>query len=266
VPDSPFDLHGRRALVTGSTRGIGAEIAAGLARAGASVVLHGRDPENVESARRGLLAALAGGGQEAEGPRADVRGAAFDITDHTAMLAEVRRVEEELGGIDVLVNNAGMQWRGPLLDFPLAGWDQVIATNLTSCFVLAQEVARGMVQRGAGKVINVCSVQNKLVRATTAPYAVAKGGLGSLTQAMCAEWASLGIQANGLAPGYIATELNAPLLADAEFSAWVVGRTPARRWGTPSDLVGPAVWLASAASDFVNGQIIYVDGGLTAVL
>ena len=257
MPDSPFDLTGRRALVTGSTRGIGAAIAAGLARAGAAVVLHGRDPARVDKARDELRAEL---------PGSDVRGCAFDVADHRAVAAQAQRIDAELGGIDVLVNNAGMQFRSPLTDFPLEAWDQVLSVNLTSCFVLAQELARGMLARGHGKIINVCSLQNHQVRPTTSAYAVAKSGLGALTRSMCAEWAAGGIQANGLAPGYIGTDLNASLVDDEQFSAWVRTRTPARRWGRPADLAGPAVWLASSASDFVNGQIIYVDGGITAVL
>ena len=257
MPDSPFDLTGRRALVTGSTRGIGAAIAAGLARAGAAVVLHGRDLARVDKARDELQAEL---------PGRDLRSCAFDVADHRAVAEQARRIDAALGGIDVLVNNAGMQFRSPLTDFPLDAWDQVLSVNLTSCFVLAQELARGMLDRGHGKIINVCSLQNHLVRPTTSAYAVAKSGLGALTRSMCAEWAAGGIQANGLAPGYIGTDLNASLVEDEDFSAWVRGRTPARRWGTPADLAGPAVWLASSASDFVNGQIIYVDGGITAVL
>jgi gluconate 5-dehydrogenase len=257
VADSPFDLTGRRALVTGSTRGIGAAIAAGLARAGATVVLHGRDPARADQAREQLAG---------EVPGADVRSCAFDVADHAAVVEQARRLEGELGGIDVLVNNAGIQFRSPLTEFPLDAWNQVISVNLTSCFVLAQQLAHGMLDRGHGKIINVCSLQTQLVRASTSAYAAAKAGLGSLTRTMCAEWAAGGIQANGLAPGYIGTDLNATLVADEEFSAWVLGRTPARRWGVPADLAGPAVWLASAASDFVNGQVIYVDGGITAVL
>ena len=257
MPDSPFDLTGRRALVTGSTRGIGAAIAAGLARAGAAVVLHGRDLARVDKARDQLQAEL---------PGSDLRSCAFDVGDHRAVAEQAQRIDAALGGIDVLVNNAGMQFRSPLTDFPLEAWDQVLSVNLTSCFVLAQELARGMLDRGHGKIINVCSLQNHQVRPTTSAYAVAKSGLGALTRSMCAEWAAGGIQANGLAPGYIGTDLNASLVEDEEFSAWVRGRTPARRWGTPADLAGPAVWLASSASDFVNGQIIYVDGGITAVL
>jgi gluconate 5-dehydrogenase len=257
VADSPFDLTGRRALVTGSTRGIGAAMAAGLARAGATVVLHGRDQSRVDQARDQLAA---------EVPGAELRTCAFDVADSDATIAQARRLDAELGGIDVLVNNAGMQFRSPLTEFPLDAWRQVLEVNLTSCFVLAQELARGMLDRGHGKIINVCSLQTQLVRASTSAYAAAKSGLGSLTRTMCAEWAEGGIQANGLAPGYIGTDLNTVLVQDEDFSAWVRGRTPARRWGTPADLAGPAVWLASSASDFVNGQVIYVDGGITAVL
>ncbi len=251
VTESPFDLTGRRALVTGSTRGIGAAIAAALARAGAEVVVHGRNAATAEAARERLGAGHSLG---------------FDVTDHGAMTAAVAGFQERVGGIDVLVNNAGVQRRAPLLEFAIDDWQQVIAANLTSCFVLARHVARGMVARGRGKIINVCSVQNKLVRGTTAPYAAAKAGLGNLGQVMCAEWAAHGIQVNGLAPGYIATDLNEALLADDTMREWVIGRTPARRWGTPEDLAGPAVWLSSSASDFVNGQVIYVDGGMTAVI
>jgi gluconate 5-dehydrogenase len=257
VADSPFDLTGRRALVTGSTRGIGAAMAAGLARAGATVVLHGRDQARVDQARAHLAAEI---------PGADLHTCAFDVADSDAIVAQARRLDAELGGIDVLVNNAGMQLRSPLTEFPLDGWIQVLNVNLTSCFVLAQELARGMLARGHGKIINICSLQTQLVRASTSAYAAAKSGLGSLTRTMCAEWAAGGIQANGLAPGYIGTDLNTVLVEDEEFSAWVRGRTPAGRWGSPEDLAGPAVWLASSASDFVNGQVIYVDGGITAVL
>ncbi len=215
------------------------------------------DPARSDQAREQLAADV---------PGADVRSCAFDVADHAAIVEQGRRLEGELGGIDVLVNNAGIQFRSPLTEFPLEAWNQVLSVNLTSCFVLAQQLAHGMLDRGYGKIINVCSLQTQLVRASTSAYAAAKSGLGSLTRTMCAEWAAGGLQANGLAPGYIGTDLNATLVADEEFSAWVLGRTPARRWGVPADLAGPAVWLASPASDFVNGQVIYVDGGITAVL
>jgi gluconate 5-dehydrogenase len=259
-PGSLFDLTGRRALVTGSTRGIGASIATAFARAGAGVIIHGRDAGQAAVAAARLRDTLPGAGSRAP------HSIGFDVTDHAAMVAAVSDLEDRLGGIDILVNNAGIQHRADVLDFPLDAWQAVLSANLTSCFVLAQHVARGMVARGHGKIINICSVQNKLVRASTAAYAAAKSGLGTLGQVMCADWAAHGIQVNGLAPGYISTDLNAALSEDPEFSAWVVDRTPAGRWGTPADLAGPAVWLASSASDFVNGQVIFVDGGITAVL
>jgi gluconate 5-dehydrogenase len=256
-----LDLTGRRALVTGSTRGIGAAIAAGLARAGATVVVHGRTEESVLPATEELRNCLG-----ADGLEAHVHASAFDVGDHDALLAAAADIDATLGGLDVLVNNAGIQRRAPIVDMPIETWDAVFGANVTSAFRLAQHFAPGMIARGYGKVINVCSVQNQLVRATTAPYAASKAALGSLTRTMCAEWASLGIQANGLAPGYIDTDLNQSLVADETFNSWVTNRTPARRWGHVEDVVGPAVWLASSASDFVNGQLIYVDGGLTAVL
>ncbi|MGA2830500.1 MAG: SDR family NAD(P)-dependent oxidoreductase, partial [Streptosporangiaceae bacterium] len=195
MPDFSFDLTGRRALVTGSTRGIGAAIAAGLARAGAAIVLHGRDPARVDAERDRLRADL-----RPERPDADVRGCAFDVTDHQAVAEGARRIDGDLGGVDIVVNNAGMQFRSPLAEFPLSRWNEILSVNLTSCFVLSQELAGGMLARGHGKIINICSLQNKLVRPTTAAYAVAKSGLGALTRSMCAEWAVGGIQANGLAP------------------------------------------------------------------
>jgi gluconate 5-dehydrogenase len=172
----------------------------------------------------------------------------------------------EHGCPDILVNNAGIQIRGPLTDIPADDWQRVIATNLTGSFVAGRVIARYMLPRRSGKIINICSVQNHLVRASTGPYAAAKSGLGGLTRAMCAEWAASGLQVNGLAPGYLDTELNASLVADPEFTRWITRRTPAARWGRVEDVVGPAIWLASPAADFVNGQVIYVDGGMTAVI
>src|SRR5258708_29478334 len=203
---SPFDLTGRRALVTGSTRGIGASIAAAFVRAGASVIIHRRDADRAAAAAARLRHTL---------PEAELRtvhGVAFDVTNHPAMVASVSDLEDRLGGIDILVNNAGIQHRAELLEFPLDAWQAVLSANLTSCFVLAQHVARGMVARGNGKIINICSVQNKLVRASTAAYAAAKAGLGTLRQVMRADWAAHAIQANRLAPGYINTHLNPALL------------------------------------------------------
>jgi gluconate 5-dehydrogenase len=260
-PVYSFRLDDKVALVTGSRRGIGLGLARGLALAGADVVLNARDAEALEEAATALRVEL-----ESAGCGSRVHARAFDVTDEPAVSTAVAGIEEDIGPLDILVNNAGIQVRGPLTEIAVADWDRVVATDLTSAFVVGREVARRMLPRGRGKIVNVCSVQSQIVRATTAPYAAAKGGLANLTQAMCAEWAASGIQANGLAPGYIETDLNASLVSDPEFSGWITRRTPAGRWGSIDDLVGTAVWLCSPASDFVNGQVVYVDGGITAVI
>lgn len=256
MPTSLFDLTGRTALVTGSSRGIGAVIADGLAREGATVVLHGRDPEVVEQ-RRGALAAEVGDDR--------VRTTVFDVTDHDAVVAAIAALEAG-GGIDVLVNNAGVQHREPLVDVSVADFERVMATDLTGPFVVGREVAREMLARGRGKIVNVASVQSDLARASIGPYTAAKGGLRNLTRAMAAEWAGAGLQVNAIAPGYLATEMTEALVEDEAFDAWLRARTPAGRWGRPEELVGTVVWLASAASDYVNGQTVYVDGGMTVVV
>jgi gluconate 5-dehydrogenase len=250
-----FDLTGRRALITGSSRGIGAVLAAGLADAGAEVILNGRDTDALDRARDQLSSA-----------RTLVHTAAFDVTDPDAVEAAVRDVEGRVGPIDILVNNTGVQHRQPMLDVSLDDWRRIVDTNLTGAFVVGRAVARGMVARGHGKIINICSVQTWLARPGIAAYAATKGGLAMLTRTMCAEWAPHGVQANGLAPGYVVTELTRPLVENPEFDAWIRGRTPAGRWAQVHDLVGTLVWLAAPASDFVNGQVIAVDGGLTAVV
>ena len=250
-----FDLSGRRALVTGSGQGIGLALAHALAGAGASVVLNGRDEAKLGRAAATLRAA-----------GAEVNTAAFDVTDIAAVAAGVAHVEDSIGAIDILVNNAGIQRRMPLEDFPEATWRELMRTNLDSVFYVAQAVARRMIPRGRGKIVNVCSVQSELGRPGIAPYAASKGAVKVLTKGMCADWARHGLQVNGLGPGYFATELTAPLVADPEFSAWLCKRTPAGRWGRVEELGGAVVFLASAASDFVNGQVIYVDGGLTSVV
>ncbi|WP_007026944.1 glucose 1-dehydrogenase [Saccharomonospora iraqiensis] len=251
-----FDLTGRVALVTGASRGIGRALADGLAGAGATVVLGGRDPDRLADAR----AALAADRDTA------VHTRAFDVTDEEAVTAAVDALTAVHGGIDILVNNAGIQHRRALLDLDLADWDAVLRTDLTSAFVVGRAAARGMVERGHGAIVNVCSVQSELARPSIAPYAAAKGGLRNLTRAMTAEWAAHGVRVNGLAPGYLRTELTAPLAADPDFDAWVRTRTPAGRWGEVGDLVGPAVFLASDAASFVSGQVLYVDGGMTSVV
>lgn len=257
MPTSIFDLTGRLALVTGSSRGIGRTLAEGLLDAGADVVLNGLDPTRLTSAHRELAGRF---GEDR------VHARAFDVTDEAATRAAVDDVEAEVGPIAVLVNNAGIQHRVALLDLELADWRRVIDANLTSVFIAGRAVADHMVKRGAGKIINIGSVQADLARPTIAPYTASKGGMRNLTRAMAAEWGSAGMQVNCLAPGYIHTEMTQKLVDDPDFNRWVLGRTPSGRWGTPADLVGPAVWLASPASGYVNGQTIFVDGGMTAVV
>jgi len=256
VTPAVFDLTGRVALVTGSSRGIGAALAEGLAAAGARVVLNGRDAAALEGARAALEAAHPG----------QVEVAGFDVTDDAAVRAAVDGIEDRVGPIDVLVNNAGVQHRVPMLDLDVADWHRVLDANLTGPFLVARAVARHMLPRGRGKIVNVASVQARLARPGIAPYAASKGGLAMLTRTMCAEWGPSGVQANAIAPGYFDTVLTSALVNDPTFDAWVRGRTPAGRWGRPEELVGTVLWLASAGSDFVNGQIVHVDGGMTAVV
>ncbi|MFJ5968908.1 SDR family oxidoreductase [Streptomyces sp. NPDC093060] len=248
-----FDIDGRTALVTGSSRGIGLALARGLAEAGCTVVLNGRDPDRLAEAA-------------AELPGDRIRTVAFDVTDGPSVAAGIADVEERVGPLDILVNNAGMQLRAPLLEFTDPDWHRILDTNLTSAFLVGREVARRMTERGHGKIINICSLQSEVVRAGIAPYAATKGALKMLTKGMCADWGPYGVQVNGLGPGYIETELTRPLVEDEEFSAWVRRRTPAGRWGRTEDLVGGVLFLASPAADFVAGQILYVDGGMTSVL
>jgi gluconate 5-dehydrogenase len=248
-----FDLSGRRALVTGSGRGIGFALARGLAKAGASVVLNGTDEARLADAAARLRAE----GLEIETSR-------FDVTDHDGVAAAARDVESRIGPVDVLVNNAGIQRRKPLEDFPAETWDEILSVNLSGVFHVSQAFARGMIARGRGKIVNICSVQSSLARPSIAPYAATKGGVAMFTRAQCTEWAKYGLQVNGIAPGYFATEMNRALVEDETFSDWLCRRTPAGRWGRVEELIGAAVFLASGASDFVNGQVLYVDGGLTA--
>jgi gluconate 5-dehydrogenase len=252
---SLFDLSGRRALVTGSGQGIGLALAWALAGAGASVVLNGRDEVKLTRAADALRTA---------GFMADI--AVFDVTERVAVTSVIDQIEAELGAIDILVNNAGIQRRAPLEDFAEDTWHEIVRSNLDSVFFVGQAVARYMIGRGQGKIINVCSVQSELGRPTIAPYAATKGAVKMLTKGMCADWARHGVQVNGLGPGYFATELTRTLVDDPAFTAWLCNRTPAGRWGQVEELGGAAIFLASAASDFVNGQVIYVDGGLTSVV
>lgn len=250
-----FDLTGKTALVTGSSRGLGRAMAEGLARAGARILVNGRDGAQVDVAieemrRQGL----------------QVMPAPFDVTDEAAILASFQRFDAEGIAIDILVNNAGIQLRKPMLELEMADWQRVIDTNLTSAFVIGRAAAKRMIGRGHGKIINIGSLMSSLARATIAPYTVAKGGIKLLTQAMAAEWAAQGIQANAIGPGYMMTDMNRALMDNPTFDAWVKSRTPSQRWGRADELVGAAIFLASGASNYINGQIIYVDGGLTAIV
>jgi gluconate 5-dehydrogenase len=247
-----FDLTGRIALVTGSSRGIGRAIAEGYAAAGARVVVNGRDATGVDAAVK-----VIGSGAVA---------APFDVTDKAVIEAAIEKIESDVGPIDILVNNAGMQQRAPFVEFPEDGWRKIMATNLDSVFFVTQAVARRMIARSRGKIVNICSVMSELGRPTIAPYTASKGAVKMLTKAMCAEFAKHGITANGISPGYFGTELNQALMADEKFSAWVCARTPAGRWGKVEELQGAATFLASDASSFVNGHILFVDGGMTAVV
>jgi len=250
-----FDLSGRVALVTGAYRGLGFSIARGLAQAGATVILNGRKPEELAKAAKALTDAQL---------KADI--AVFDITDRDAIRAGVDAAVARHGGIDILVNNAGIQRRGPLVDFSQKEWDDVIATNLTAPFAVSQAVLPGMIARKRGKIIHIASLMSELARPTVVPYTAAKGGVRQLTRGMAVELAPMGIQVNAIAPGYFATEMNRALIDNAEFNAWVCKRTPAGRWGQPDELAGLAVFLASGASDYMTGQMLVMDGGMSVAL
>jgi gluconate 5-dehydrogenase len=246
-----FDLSGRTALVTGSSQGIGLALAHGLAEAGARVVLNGRDGAKLNAAAATVPGSLA---------------LPFNATDHDAVRRAVDGFEADTGPIDILVNNAGMQHRAPLEDFPPEAFERLLQTNIASVFHVGQAVARHMIARGRGKIINIASVQTALSRPGIAPYAATKGAVGNLTKGMATDWARHGLNCNAIAPGYFDTPLNAALVADPAFSQWLEKRTPAGRWGRVEELVGACVFLASDASSFVNGHVLYVDGGITASL
>jgi len=250
-----FSLDGRTALVTGSSRGLGLVFARGLRDAGAAVVLNGRD--------EGRLAAAVA---ELRIGAAKVYSARFDVTDEAGVREGVRAAEAAAGPIDILINNAGLQHRAPLEEFPLERWNTVLTTNLTSAFLVSKAVVPGMIGRGGGKIVNVCSLQSELGRQSIAPYAASKGGLKMLTRGMAVEWAKHNIQVNGIGPGYFITEMTQPLADDVAFDSWLKKRTPAGRWGNPEELIGTLVYLVSGASSFVSGQIIYVDGGILAAI
>jgi gluconate 5-dehydrogenase len=250
-----FDLSGRIALVTGSSKGIGHSIAEALAAAGATVVLNARNTVELEAAR----ARLAAGGHT-------VHARAFDVSDHKAVEAAIAGIESEIGAIDILFNNAGIQRRMPLTEFPPETWREVMAANLDSVFYVGQAVGKRMVARQRGKIINIASVNAELARPTIAPYNTTKAAVKMLTKSMCAEWARHGVNVNAIGPGYFKTELNRALFTDPAFNDWVCKRTPAGRWGELEELKGAAIFLASDASTYVNGQLLLVDGGMTSVL
>jgi len=250
-----FRLDGRLALVTGSSAGIGFALARALAEAGASVVLNGRDIEKLEQAGKVL---------RAEGLSVHTRS--FDVTQPASVQAAIEDIESSIGPLEILVNNAGMMVRGALQDFAVEDWHRIMRTNVDSVFLVGQAVARGMISRRRGKIINICSVQSELGRPNIAPYMASKGAVKMLTKGMAIDWGPHGLQVNGLGPGYFKTELTEKLVNDEAFSSWLTGRTPSRRWGELADLGGAVVFLASDASNFVNGHVLYVDGGVTATL
>jgi gluconate 5-dehydrogenase len=250
-----FSLEGKRAVVTGSSQGIGLALAKGLADHGAVVVLNGRDPGKLEAAAGELAAA----GHK-------VSTAIFDVTAAEAVRDGIGNIESNEGPIDILINNAGMQYRTTLEDFPIERWEQLLTTNVSSVFFVGQAVARHMIARGRGKIINIASVQSELARPGIAPYTATKGAVKNLTRGMCADWAKHGLQVNAIAPGYFKTPLNQALVDSPEFSDWLEKRTPAARWGNVEELIGAAVFLSSGASSFVNGHTLYVDGGITTCL
>jgi len=250
-----FSLSNKTALITGSSQGIGLALAHGLLDAGASVILNGRDTLKLDQAASGL---------QNNGRR--VLTSAFDVTDHKAVRDAIDAIESNGETIDILINNAGMQHRGPLEEFEPEAFEKLLQTNIASVFHVSQAVSRHMIARSAGKIVNIASVQTSLARPGIAPYTATKGAVGNLTKGMATDWAKYGLQCNAIAPGYFDTPLNAALVADPEFSAWLEKRTPAGRWGKVEELVGAAVFLCSRASSFVNGHTLYVDGGITASL
>ncbi|WP_034944064.1 SDR family oxidoreductase [Erwinia oleae] len=251
-----FDLSGKTALITGSTRGLGFAYAQGLAKAGASIILNGTREEHMAHALEQL---------KKEGLNA--RGFCFDVANEAEIAHVFRQLDDEQIAVDIVINNAGIQFRKPMLELALSDWQRVLDVNLTSAFLVSREAARRMVERKqGGKIINIGSLTSEAARATVAPYTAAKGGIKLLTKSMAAEWASFNIQTNGIGPGYILTDMNEALVANEEFNRWVCSSNPSGRWGKPEELIGTAVYLASSASDYVNGQMIYVDGGWLATL
>ena len=249
-----FNLKGKRALITGSSQGIGFALARGLNQAGANIILNGRNKEKLEIAAKKLS------------DKGEIHQLCFDVTDHKETKDVIDNYENEFGAIDILINNAGMQHRTPLEDFPPEMFEQLLRTNVSSVFNVSQAIVKHMIKRGSGKIINIASAQTLLARPGIAPYTATKGAVGNLTKGMATDWAKYGLQCNAIAPGYFDTPLNAALVSDKEFTSWLEKRTPAGRWGEVEELVGACIFLSSSASNFVNGHTLYVDGGITASL
>jgi len=250
-----FDLSGKRALITGSSQGIGLTLARGLGEAGATIVVNGRDEDKLSRAAESLAK---------QGIAVDQLP--FDVTSHNEASKAVSHAIAAFGDLDILINNAGMQHRSPLEDFDPVVFNQMLQTNIASVFNVGQVVAKHMIARGSGKIINIASVQTALARPGIAPYTTTKGAVSNLTKGMATDWAQYGIQVNAIAPGYFDTPLNAALVADKDFSAWLEKRTPAGRWGQLDELIGASIFLSSDASSFINGHTLFVDGGITACL
>jgi gluconate 5-dehydrogenase len=250
-----FDLSGKRALITGSSRGLGLAMARALADAGAAVILNARDSVALGAAAADMAEA-----------GFDVAALAFDVTSSDSVDEAIAHCENEIGAIDILINNAGIQIRGPLETYRRDDFERIMSSHVTSTFMVGQAVAQRMIGRGRGKIINICSVLTEHARSGAVPYGAAKAAIANLTRGMAADWAPKGLNVNAIAPGYFRTELNTALLADEAFRTRVEQRTPMGRWGEPKELGPPAVFLASDASNFVNGHILYVDGGYTAVV
>ena len=248
-----FSVEEKIVLITGSSRGLGFTFARAFGMKGAKIILNGRDATTLEQAAKSL---------EALGMQ--VFTSVFDVFDESSVKKEINRIEKKIGPIDVLINNAGINKRAPLEQLSLKDWNDVLRVNLTGAFIVSREVVQRMIPRESGKIINICSLMSEVGRPTTAPYAASKGGIKMLTKAMTVEWAKYNIQVNGIGPGYFITEMTQKLADDREFDSWIRNRTPAGRWGDPNELTGTAIFLASEASSFVNGQVIYVDGGLLA--
>ena len=249
-----FNLKGKKTLITGSSQGIGYALAKGLDAAGAEIILNGRNKDKLDQAAKSLT------------PKHNLYELSFDVTDQNDTNKAINKFENEIGPIEILINNAGMQYRTPLEDFPVDMFEQLLKTNISSVFNVSQAVARHMIKRSSGKIINIASVQTSLARPGIAPYTATKGAVGNLTKGMATDWAKYGLQCNAIAPGYFDTPLNAALVSDKDFTAWLEKRTPAGRWGEVEELVGASIFLSSNASNFVNGHTLYVDGGITASL